>query len=85
MIESSIYDDYEAYRGMMLEEAELILKDKKSYIKTSSITSSVKIYNLDQIIDFFYLEGENIIVQELYNIKGAIIIRHFLTRVFDDI
>ena len=85
LIENQVVEDYEAYRFMMLEEADLILKDRKKYIKTNSMSPSVKIFNLDHIVDFFYLEEELLIVEELSNIRRAIIIRHFLRRMFSDI
>lgn len=85
LIESTTTEDYEAYREMMLEEAELILEDRRGYIKTNSIASPVKIFTLDRAIDFFYLENEPFIVEELSDVRRAIIIRHFLKRMFGDI
>jgi hypothetical protein len=76
--ENEILDDYEYYRDIILEETELILKEKKRYIQTESIGTSLKLTSLDEMIDFFYLEEELIVVEELANMRKAIIIRHFL-------
>ena len=85
LVGNHIIEDYEAYRFMMLEEAELILKDRKNYILTNSIAPAIKIFNLDHIIDFFYLEDEHSIVEEISSIRRAIIIRFFLKKMLKDI
>ena len=59
----NILDNYDLYRRFILEEAELVLKGKKRYIQTNSIGSITKLFNLDQMIDMFYLEEEHEIVQ----------------------
>jgi hypothetical protein len=75
---NELLDDYGQYRNIILEEAELILKEKKRYIQTESIGTVIKLSSLDEIIDFFYFEDEHEIVEELSNMRKAIIIRQFL-------
>jgi hypothetical protein len=63
----------------------LVLKERKRYIQTNSIGSITKLFNLDQMIDFFYLEEEYEIVQELSELKKAIMVKHFLRDQISDI
>jgi hypothetical protein len=81
----NILDNYDLYRRFILEEAELVLKGKKRYIQTNSIGSITKLFNLDQMIDLFYLEEEHEIVQELNELKKAIMVKHFLRDQISDI
>lgn len=73
-----ILENYDLYKKFIIDEAELVFKEKKKYIQTNSINSITKVFTLDQMIDFFYLEGEKDIVNELSNIREAIVIKHFL-------
>lgn len=81
----SIFDNYESYRHFILEETELVLKERKMYIQTNTIGSVTKLFNLDQMIDFFYLEDEYEIVQELTGLKKVIMVKHFLKDHISDI
>jgi hypothetical protein len=81
----NILENYDSYRRFILEETELVLRERKRYIQTNSIGSVTKLFNLDQIIDFFYLEEEYEIVQELSELKKAIMVKHFLRDPISDI
>jgi hypothetical protein len=81
----NILENYDSYRRFILEETELVLKERKRYIQTNSIGSITKLFNLDQMIDFFYLEEEYEIVQELGELKKAIMVKHFLRDQISDI
>lgn len=81
----SILDNYECYRNFILEEAELVLKERKRFVQTESIPSITKLFNLDQMIDFFYLEEEYEILEELVSLRKAIMIKHFLKGQLSDI
>ncbi|NCX05999.1 MAG: hypothetical protein EBW68_09505 [Actinobacteria bacterium] len=83
--QGNILDNYDLYRKFILEETELVLKGKKRYIQTNSIGSITKLFNLDQMIDLFYLEEEHEIVQELNELKKAIMVKHFLRDQISDI
>ncbi len=83
--EATILDNYDSYRNFILEEAEIVLRERKRFVQTNSIASITKIFNLDKMIDFFYLEGEYEIVQDLTNLKRAIMIKHFLKGQISDI
>jgi hypothetical protein len=83
--QENILDNYDLYRRFILEETELVLKGKKRYIQTNSIGSITKLFNLDQMIDLFYLEEEHEIVHELNELKKAIMIKHFLRDQISDI
>jgi|694.fasta_scaffold104983_4 hypothetical protein len=82
---NDILENYDSYRRYILEEAVLVLKERKRYIQTNSIGSITKLFNLDQMIDFFYLEEEYEIVQELSGLKKAIMVKHFLRDKISDI
>ena len=81
----NILENYDLYRKFILEETELVLRERKRYIQTNSIGSITKLFNLDQMIDFFYLEEEYEIVQELSELKKAIMVKHFLRDQISDI
>jgi len=81
----NILENYDSYRRFILEETELVLRERKRYIQTNSIGSITKLFNLDQMIDFFYLEEEYEIVQELSELKKAIMVKHFLRDQISDI
>jgi len=81
----NILENYDSYRRFILEETELVLRERKRYIQTNSIGSVTKLFNLDQMIDFFYLEEEYVIVQELSELKKAIMVKHFLRDPISDI
>jgi len=81
----NILENYDSYRRFILEETELVLRERKRYIQTNSIGSVTKLFNLDQMIDFFYLEEEYEIVQELSELKKAIMVKHFLRDPISDI
>jgi hypothetical protein len=81
----NILENYDSYRRFILEETELVLRERKRYIQTNSIGSVTKLFNLDQMIDFFYLEEECEIVQELSELKKAIMVKHFLRDPISDI
>ena len=83
--QGNILDNYDLYRRFILEETELVLKEKKRYIQTNSIGSITKLFNLDQMIDLFYLEGEYAIIKELSELKRAIMVKHFLSDKISDI
>jgi len=83
--QGNILDNYDHYRRFILEETELVLKEKKRYIQTNSIGSITKLFNLDQMIDLFYLEGEHEIIHELSELKRAIMVKHFLSDKISDI
>jgi hypothetical protein len=82
---NDILENYDSYRRYILEEAVLVLKERKRYIQTNSIGSITKLFNLDQMIDFFYLEEEYEIVQELSGLKKAIMVKHILRDKISDI
>lgn len=81
----SILDDYDSYRNFILEEAEIVLRERKRFVQTDSIPSVTKLFNLDQMIDFFYLEEEHEIINELDDLRKAIVLRHFLKSQISDI
>jgi len=81
----SILDNYDSYRNFILEEAELVLKERKRFVQTDSIPPVTKLFNLDQMIDFFYLEEEHEIIEELDSLRKAIVLRHFLKGQISDI
>ena len=78
--EPNILEDYDSYRQYIMEEAEVVLKEKKRFIETETISTGTKLFNLDRMIDFFYLEDEHVLTNELLNMKTAIVIKHFLKR-----
>lgn len=78
-------EDYEIFRQVMLEEAWIILSDRSKYIKNDSLNTASKIFHLEKISDFFYLEDEFDIVNDFNILKKTVIIRHFLLDHVEDI
>lgn len=78
-------EEYDDFRLIMLEEAFLILSDKGKYIKSDSLSTASKIFHLDRISDFFFLEDELEVISEFNSLKKTVIIRHFLKDHIKDI
>ena len=71
-------DEFYEYRLLMIEEAEHILSDKKSYIQSTFLPDHAKLLKISDLIDFFILEGEDLIVSDLANMEDSIRIRIFI-------
>lgn len=78
-------EEYEDFRLVMLEEALLILSDKRKYLKSDSLNTASKIFHLDRLSDFFFLEDELEVISEFNSLKKTVIIRHFLKDHIKDI
>lgn len=72
------FDEYREYSILMIEEADYILNDRCSYIK-SDLPYDIKLMKLDDLIDFFILEEEDAIVYDLVSIKNALILKRILS------
>lgn len=71
-------EEFEEYRLLMIEEAEYVLTNKQKFIQCD-IPYDVKIMRISDLTDFFLLEEENIIVDELSSIDDALRIRQILS------
>lgn len=69
---------YEEYRILMLIEAEEILGDKKRFINQDPTPMEVKSIKIQDLLNFFYVEEEHEIYNELYSIYRAIYIKNIL-------
>lgn len=70
--------EFNEYRLMMIEEAEHILTHKKFYIQDDFLPYTAKIMRISDLIDFFTLEGEDLIVRDLVHMEDSIRIRIFM-------
>jgi hypothetical protein len=84
-IEDLSPDEYEVFRQIMLEESLIILSDKSKYIKNDTLNTASKIFHLDMICDFFFLEDELEVIGDFNSLKKTIIVRHFLKDHIKDI
>jgi hypothetical protein len=71
-------ENYKAYRALILEETEKILSNKKRFLTEGKKDIDRKIDKIENISDFFYLEGEYTIIQELNSILKALQVKRFL-------
>jgi len=78
LIDLSDMGEFYEYRLLMIEEAEHILSDKKSYIQSNFLPDHAKLLKISDLIDFFILEGEDLIVSDLANMEDSIRIRIFM-------
>lgn len=69
---------YQEYKIGILEEAEGILINKKIYIEDSRTNIDIKLSQLQEISDFFFLEGEYELSKEFSSIAKAIQIKKIL-------
>jgi hypothetical protein len=69
---------YEEYRILMLIEAEEILGDKKRFISQDPTPMEIKSIKIQDLLNFFYVEEEHEIYNELYSIYRAIYIKNIL-------
>jgi len=84
-IENLTPDEYDVFRQMLIEEAWIILSDKRKYVKNDTLNTALKIFHLDRICDFFFLEDELEIIGDFNSLKKTIIVRHFLKDHIKDI
>lgn len=69
---------YYDYRIGILEEAEEILSNKKQFIEGSKKDMNLKLAQLQEISDFFFIEGEFELSKEFNSIAKAIQIKKLL-------
>jgi hypothetical protein len=72
------YDYYNEYRTLMIHEAEGILSNKPSYILHTPIPIQDKIARISDLLDFFVLENEQDIVDDLIMTRNSIKIKMFI-------
>jgi hypothetical protein len=72
------YNYYDEYRVLMIHEAESILSNKPSYVLHTPIPIHDKIARISDLLDFFVLENEDDIVNDLIMIRNSIKIKMFI-------
>ena len=82
-LEISKYDiesmnEFSEYRLLMIEEAELILSNKKDYIQQNFLPDEAKIMRISDLVDFFILEDESSIVEDLIIMGDIIRLKKFI-------
>lgn len=70
--------DYKKYKLISILETERILLDKKKFISCDRREIPKRILKIQDLSDFFYVEGEYDISNELSSIGNALQIREFL-------
>ena len=71
-------EDFSEYRLLMIEEADFILSNKKEYIQQSFLPDEIKIIRICALIDFFILEDEDSIVDDLLKLEEVIRLKKFI-------
>jgi hypothetical protein len=71
--------EFSEYRLLMIEEAELILSNKKDYIQQNFLTDEAKIMRISDLVDFFILEEEPLIVGDLTTMGDIIRLKKFIS------
>ena len=70
--------EYDEYKLLMIEEAEEILCNKEKYINFDKLSIMTRISRLDNLIDFFVIEEEKEIVNDLNLVKTSVKLRFYL-------
>mgnify|MGYP000169451148 CR=1 FL=1 len=83
-LEISKYDiesmqEFSEYRLLMIEEAEFILSNKKDYIQQNFLPDEAKIMRISDLSDFFVLEDEPTIVDDLTIMGDIIRLKKFIS------
>ena len=83
-LEISKYDiesmqEFSEYRLLMIEEAEFILSNKKDYIQQNFLPDEAKIMRISDLSDFFVLEDEPTIVDDLAIMGDIIRLKKFIS------
>ena len=83
-LEISKYDiesmqEFSEYRLLMIEEAEFILSNKKDYIQQNFLPDEAKIMRISDLSDFFLLEDEPTIVDDLTIMGDIIRLKKFIS------
>jgi hypothetical protein len=71
-------NEYLEYRLLSISEANSIIVHKYDYINDTGIKTGKKIQDLDDLIDFFLYENENLVVAELLYILNIIELKNVL-------
>ena len=71
--------EFSEYRLLMIEEAEFILSNKKDYIQQNFLPDEAKIMRISDLSDFFVLEDEPTIVDDLTIMGDIIRLKKFIS------
>lgn len=72
------HDEYEEYKLLMIEEANDILSNRERYVVLSPLPVYSKLSRINDLVDFFTVEGEKEIVRDLEVIRDSIRLRFYL-------
>lgn len=78
MDDNVFYNYYNEYRLLMIHEAEGILSNKPSYILHTPVPIADKIARISDLLDFFVVENEQAIVDDLILVRNSIKIKMFI-------
>lgn len=77
-INSDHMEQFRKYKKAMLEEAKSFLERKEEFLQTKAFSLDYKLLRLSELVDFFILESENQIAQELADMALALRIKKIM-------
>ncbi len=71
-------DDFGDYVVLLVEEANYIIHNRVEYLRDKMMTEDEKIDRLKELMDFFILEDQMIIYDDLWSIMNMILLKKYM-------
>ena len=71
-------DDFGDYIVLLVEEANYIIHNRVEYLRDKMMTEDEKIDRLKELMDFFILEDQMIIYDDLWSIMNMILLKKYM-------
>ena len=71
-------DDFGDYVILLIEEANYIIHNRIEYLKDRTMTENEKIDRLKELMDFFILEDQMVIYEDLWSIMNMVQLKKYV-------
>ncbi len=71
-------DDFGDYVVLLVEEAHYIIHNRVEYLRDGGMSENEKIDRLKELMDFFILEDQMIIYDDLWSIMNMILLKKYI-------
>jgi FMN-dependent NADH-azoreductase len=71
-------DDFGDYVVLLVEETNYIIHNRIEYLRDKTMTENEKINRIKELMDFFILEDQMIIYEDLWSIMNMILLKKYI-------